>query len=253
MQIQGLSPIELTVMDADGKRVGFLPAPARPLPVVNTQPSVLAEIFGASYSGVDSHPQTITIPDPKAGGYQIHVTGTGDGPFTILVTTLDINGQKLFEVSQHGQASPRSSETVAVNLASDGRVTIPGAPGTDKTPPQTVAALFPQPNASGWNNTALTATLTAADDDAGSGVKEVHYSLSGAQTGSGVVAGSTAAVGIAAEDSTMLTYFAVDNAGNEETPKAVTVHIDRTPPTVVVTRTPLPNSNGWRDPTMSNS
>jgi hypothetical protein len=39
-------------------------------------------------------------------------------------------------------------------------------------------------------------------------------------------------VKISAEGATTLTYFAVDNAGNQEAAKTLTVRIDQTPPTI---------------------
>jgi hypothetical protein len=63
-------------------------------------------------------------------------------------------------------------------------------------------------------------------------VKQISYSLSGAQTGGPVVAGSTAAVTVSAEGTTTLTYFATDNAGNREAAHTLVINIDETPPTV---------------------
>jgi len=58
----------------------------------------------------------------------------------------------------------------------------------------------------------------------GSGVKQINYSLNGAQSGSGVGANSVAAT-ISAARKTTITYFATDNAGNTETPKLLNVFI----------------------------
>ena len=78
----------------------------------------------------------------------------------------------------------------------------------------------------------MTIALSATDNAGGAGVKEVHYSLDGAATGSQVVPGGSATVTISAEGTTTLTYFAVDNAGNQEAPQTVTVRIDKTAPTL---------------------
>jgi hypothetical protein len=67
--------------------------------------------------------------------------------------------------------------------------------------------------------------LNATDDAAGSGVREVHYALQGAQTGSGVIPGASAPVTISAQGTTTLSYFAVDNEGNQEATKTLTVRI----------------------------
>jgi len=108
----------------------------------------------------------------------------------------------------------------------------PPPPGADTTPPTTTPSATPAANAQGWNKTPVTITLSATDNVGGSGVKELHYSLDGAATGSQVVPGSTATVTVSAEGMTTLTFFAVDNAGNQETAKTVTVGIDQTPPTM---------------------
>jgi len=102
----------------------------------------------------------------------------------------------------------------------------------DTIPPTTTAIPSPSPNSNGWNNTNVTVALTATDDPGGSGVKEIHFSESGAQGGAGVVAGSSAPVTISAEGTTTLTFFAVDNAGNPGAAKTLTVRIDKTPPII---------------------
>jgi hypothetical protein len=99
---------------------------------------------------------------------------------------------------------------------------------TDKVPPVTTASLNPAPNANGWNNTDVTANLTATDS--GSGVKEIHYTLNGgAET---IVSGVSASFLVSMEGSNNITYFARDNAGNTAPPKYVTVKIDKTKPAI---------------------
>jgi hypothetical protein len=109
----------------------------------------------------------------------------------------------------------------------------PPPPSADTTPPATSASPTPGANAQGWSNVPVTVALAATDNAGGSGVKEVHYALAGAATASQVVSGGSANVTIAAEGTTTLTYFAVDNAGNQEAAKTLTVRIDQTPPTVI--------------------
>ena len=111
-------------------------------------------------------------------------------------------------------------------------------PVSDTTAPFTLASATPDANPLGWNKTAVSVTLSATDNAGGSGAKEVHYSLSGASTGSQTIPGNSAVVTISAEGATTLSYFAVDNAGNRETAKTLTVRVDKTPPTV----TGLPTS-----------
>jgi hypothetical protein len=116
----------------------------------------------------------------------------------------------------------------------------------DTITPTTLAVLSPQPNAAGWNNSNVTATLMATDNAGGSGVKQVGYSATGAQT---ILAtnlpGNTATITIAAEGATTITFFASDNAGNVEAVKSLTIYIDKTSPAIIGTHTPAPNVNGW--------
>jgi hypothetical protein len=101
----------------------------------------------------------------------------------------------------------------------------------DTTPPMTTALPSPMPNAAGWNSGDVMVTLSATDTD--SGVLQITYSASGAQViASTTVSGATTSVLITAEGETTITFFAEDNAGNQETPTTVIVRIDHTPPTI---------------------
>ena len=98
--------------------------------------------------------------------------------------------------------------------------------------PVTTATPSPGPNANGWNNTNVRIALRATDFG-GPGVQQIQFSLVGAQnTGWQTVAGNAASVTISAEGTTILIYFATDNAGNQENAKILTVQIDRTRPAI---------------------
>lgn len=101
----------------------------------------------------------------------------------------------------------------------------------DLTAPTTTAAGTPAPNANGWNKTNVSVALNATDNAGGSGVKEIHYALTGVHVGGATVTGATATIPLSAEGVTTVSYFARDNAGNEEAPKTLQVRIDKTPPT----------------------
>jgi hypothetical protein len=116
-------------------------------------------------------------------------------------------------------------------LAASSESPPPPASG-DTTPPVTAATTTPDPNALGWNSTSVIVTLGATDNASGSGIREVHYSLDGAATGSQVVPGASAAVTVSVEGTTTVSYFAIDNAGNAEAAKTLTLRIDKTPPSL---------------------
>ena len=120
--------------------------------------------------------------------------------------------------------------------------------GPDVTPPTSTASLDIAPTAYGWNNTNVVVTISAVDEEGGSGVTEISYTMTGATTGSGVVEGDTVALPITAEGTTNIEYFARDNAGNtEDPPNTLAVNIDETPPTIDASIDPPPNENGWNN------
>jgi hypothetical protein len=98
----------------------------------------------------------------------------------------------------------------------------------DTTPPATSAGATPSANNNGWNKDNVTVAMSATDNAGGSGVKQISYSLNGSTPT--VVSGSSASVAVSQGGITSLTYFAIDNAGNQETSKALTVQIDKTAP-----------------------
>ena len=107
-------------------------------------------------------------------------------------------------------------------------VLVPPSARANNIAPTTTAAASPGPNADGWNNGDVTVSLTAADDAGGSGVKEISYSLNGSAPT--IVSGASASITVSQEGTTTLTYFATDNVGNQESPKTLTIKMDKTAP-----------------------
>lgn len=108
--------------------------------------------------------------------------------------------------------------------------------GDDLAAPTTTVTAAPSANAAGWNDGPVTVTLAAADDD--SGVKEIRYTLAGAQAGGAVLAAGGSQVTISAEGITTLEYFSTDWSGNAEAAKTLTIRIDRTAPAVTCAADP---------------
>jgi hypothetical protein len=104
----------------------------------------------------------------------------------------------------------------------------------DKTPPNTTATA-----PANWNNTDVTVSLNASD--ALSGVAATHYILDGGAQQSGT------SLTISAEGTHTLQFWSVDNAGNTEPTKSVTIKIDKTPPTINHTQAPPANGHGWNN------
>ncbi|MFH1338997.1 MAG: thrombospondin type 3 repeat-containing protein [Candidatus Omnitrophota bacterium] len=117
----------------------------------------------------------------------------------------------------------------------------------DNIAPTTTASISPSPNQAGWNNTNVTITLTAADNQGGLGVKEIHYTLTGAEARESTISADTTQIFISTEGTTVLTYWTVDNAENTESVKSLTVKLDKTPPEITANISPEPNPYGWNN------
>ncbi len=113
----------------------------------------------------------------------------------------------------------------------------------DTIPPTTIATLSPPPNAQGWNNGPVTADFSATDNPGGSGVQQIKVELTGAQTDTVLVPGGTASVTITAEGTTTVTYSAMDQRGNQEERRTLSVRIDRSIP--IITGMPAPGCTLW--------
>jgi len=117
----------------------------------------------------------------------------------------------------------------------------------DTTPPVSSHTLTPSPNSAGWNNTDPVTVNITATDDGGAGVASIHYILDGGSEVS--VAGSSASVSVSGKGAHTVEYWAVDDAGNVETPpNTTTVKIDTTSPDVVETKCYTDSSEGTEIP-----
>jgi hypothetical protein len=120
------------------------------------------------------------------------------------------------------------------------------APTLDNTNPVTVATLTPSPNSAGWHTSSVTVTFNATDNNGGTGIQSISYSLSGAQVSPVVTTvGNSAAVTINNQGVITVSYFATDKAGNTEPTESLTVQIDRTAPATAATVMPAPRGGGW--------
>jgi hypothetical protein len=115
----------------------------------------------------------------------------------------------------------------------------------DTNPPATTATPSVDPTVHGWNRTDVTVTLRGADGANGSGVKEMRVRVDGGPEQ--VVAGAAAVISLTDEGVHTISYFAVDNVGNTEAGRVVTVRIDKTAPVVTGARATPPNRHGWNN------
>ncbi len=181
------------------------------------------------------------------------------------VTAVGDNNYHQLEVSSWSDIQAiAANANYTIGLKSDGTVVIAGTnsdvtlnassltdimpvcDGTkDVIPPTTTGVPAGTLGNNGWYVSDVQMTLTAKDNDRGSGVKEIHYSIGGQET---VVPGNSALVTIAGDGIHTVTFWAIDNAANVETPPQVaSINIDKTAPTITATISPSPNANGWNN------
>lgn len=104
----------------------------------------------------------------------------------------------------------------------------------DKVAPVTTASTGTAPNSNGWFNEEVTANFAATDDY--SGVAQTYYTVDGAeaQVGTSVI--------VSGEGNHVVTYWSVDEAGNIETVRSLSINLDITAPELTVS---IVNSTLW--------
>jgi hypothetical protein len=171
------------------------------------------------------------------------------GPFSAWLVNTTATSARFFGQSGHTYAF----YSIARDLVGNVEPAKAAAEATtrvvsDTIPPTTTASIMPTPNAPGWNNAPVSVTLTSVDNTGGSGVKQITYAATGAQSISNTTIGSaTASFTIGTEGITTITFFGTDNSGNIETANTLTIRLDKTSPSITRTRMPVANSNGWNN------
>lgn len=105
------------------------------------------------------------------------------------------------------------------------------SPPIDTTPPTTLATLSGTTGLNDWYLSDVVVSLTATDNEGGSGVSQTKYSFDQTNWFS-----YTEPLTISAEGTTTLYYYSIDNSGNSESIKETLVKIDKTPPVVIINR-----------------
>jgi hypothetical protein len=116
----------------------------------------------------------------------------------------------------------------------------------DADPPVTTSSLSPpSPGlANGWYGVPVTVTLSATDAD--SGVASTKYTIDG-----GPLQTYSAPFTISSEGNHSVSYWSVDNAGNQETAHSISVKIDLNAPSTTATIAPAIHNGWYASPTVT--
>jgi hypothetical protein len=108
----------------------------------------------------------------------------------------------------------------------------------DPTKPISKVTISPNPNALGWNKSLTEWRIQATDNDGGSGIREIRYTIDGGTER--IAAGADVRIAIEEDGPHTLSYYAVDEAGNTETAKVSNIKLDQVDPVT----TPVANVKG---------
>jgi large repetitive protein len=130
-------------------------------------------------------------------------------------------------------ANLSAAQTVSDKAGNQATKTVGGIK-IDRTQPST-SAVAPL----GWQSSDVTVSFEASDNL--SGVNATYYKLNGGAQQSGN------AVTIGSDGVHTIQYASIDDAGNAEAWKSVTVKLDKQSPTITADQMPPANSNGWNN------
>ncbi len=196
--------------------------------VTGTGTDVAGNSANDTVSGVnvDKTPPTLT-PGTPAG------TAGSNGWYTSDVTVAwaasdalsQLDGTAPADSTISGEGEGLTATRTVTDKAGNSTTASSSAVKIDKTKPTTNATA-----PAGWNKADTTVTLAASDG--GSGVATTHY-----QVGTGTVQTGTS-VAFTTDGERALRYWSVDNAGNAEVAKTVTVKVDKTAPSISSSQSP---------------
>jgi YVTN family beta-propeller protein len=192
--------------------IEFLPDNAPP--TANAGPDQVVECASADGAQVVLDGSASSDPDGD------ELTYTWEGPFGVAegvspTVAIPLGTHTIILTVDDGNGETATDEVV---------VTV-----QDTTPPATSAIISGTIGNDDWYMTDVTLSLIATDSC--SGVKEVYYTVDGAQS---TVSGDTATIIVSDDGSHTVGYWASDNSGNTASQRSESFKLDQTPPEITI-------------------
>lgn len=130
-----LSPVELQFIDPDGHVTGYDPATGTQ--VVDIAYSNYSQESVSSTDPNDPEPEpskVLHVDKPIAGNYLLKMTGTGDGPYTLIFESAKEDGSENLKTSLTGTATRTLSETYRVTYSPTGEATVTNMATANQAP-----------------------------------------------------------------------------------------------------------------------
>jgi sugar lactone lactonase YvrE len=181
-------------------------------------------------------PTTALISEPRGTWFTLDASDVTSG---IATTKYAIDGAAtqpyIGKVNLDGNRHTITffSEDKAGNIETTNIVSV-----GDPTKPISKVSISPNPNALGWNKSLTEWRIQATDNDGGSGIREIRYTIDGGTER--IAAGADVRIAIEEDGPHTLSYYAVDEAGNTETAKVSSIKLDQVDPVT----TPVANAKG---------
>ncbi|PIW93811.1 MAG: hypothetical protein COZ86_04390 [Candidatus Moranbacteria bacterium CG_4_8_14_3_um_filter_41_13] len=214
--VMPFSPIDIQIIAPDGSRIGkdF------------TTGKIYDEIPGAYYTGYDTKNEFITIPNPEQGEYKILTQGTDTGAYRVEVSHIQEDESGIASESTAtitGTSELAKESEASVEIQKTGEIVLKNQ---DMLPSITTLASAGTRGTGDWYTGDVTITLSAKDDENGSGIEKTEYSLDNGLTWNIY----TSPIILSNEGITRVKYFSTDNVGNKEEMKTQEIKIDKTAP-----------------------
>lgn len=210
----------------DSARIAFVEVPGGSTPekirVVDIASGQVSDLSSFTNTGAYQFKVDISSGDPK---------WSRDGRSIAFVARETVSYPSFLSTYSVFAIDAMNGEINKLAPGNNGAAYKPEWDNLDRIPPASLLSTTPPANANGWNTSDVTVGITATDNPYGTGVQNLTYSSSGAQTiSSTTITGASTSFNVFVEGVSSIAYSAKDNTNNVEDSKTFSVRIDKSLP-----------------------